>query len=214
MKISQIIYEPLGVWPKPVTNPRKRSPFKYRWNEVLLDLRRELTHLGAEGVVIHVDVPDHMIRRSDGGMRADARPKSPAVKIVFTATKLPGEPVQVYPCDTFKDWQSNVVAITRSLEKLRAVDRYGVTTAGEQYAGFKALPASTSATMSTEAAALILSEFSDYTVGQVLSGAAYARQARRVAQARTHPDRVGNSEQWDQVERAVTVLTSHFGQTL
>jgi hypothetical protein len=39
------------------------------------------------------------------------------------------------------DWQHNVRAIALGLEALRKVDRYGITRRGEQYAGWKALPA-------------------------------------------------------------------------
>lgn len=48
----------------------------------------------------------------------------------------------VYATDTCVLWQHNVRSIALGLEALRAVDRYGITKRGEQYAGFTgALPA-------------------------------------------------------------------------
>jgi len=43
-------------------------------------------------------------------------------------------------CD--EDWRHNVRSIALGLEALRAVDRYGISRRGEQYAGFRAALAS------------------------------------------------------------------------
>lgn len=40
-------------------------------------------------------------------------------------------------CDRFLSWEDNLRAITKTLESLRAVDRYEVVEGGEQYAGFR-----------------------------------------------------------------------------
>ncbi len=52
-----------------------------------------------------------------------------------------GGDVYRFPCDRFKHWDDNLRAISLTLERMRAVDRYGVTLNKQQYAGFKALPA-------------------------------------------------------------------------
>lgn len=43
--------------------------------------------------------------------------------------------------DAFPHWQDNVRAIALGLEALRKVDRYGIGKRGEQYVGWRALPA-------------------------------------------------------------------------
>lgn len=51
----------------------------------------------------------------------------------------------VYATDACQDWRHNVRSIALGLEALRAVDRYGISRRGEQYAGFRgALPAGAS----------------------------------------------------------------------
>lgn len=44
----------------------------------------------------------------------------------------------VYATDTCVYWQHNVRSIALGLEALRAVDRYGISKRGQQYAGFRA----------------------------------------------------------------------------
>lgn len=43
----------------------------------------------------------------------------------------------VYATDVCEYWQHNVRSIALGLESLRAVDRYGISKRGEQYAGFR-----------------------------------------------------------------------------
>jgi hypothetical protein len=52
---------------------------------------------------------------------------------------LTQEDSYVLACDRFLDWEDNLRAITKTLESLRAVQRYGIVKDDEQYAGFKAL---------------------------------------------------------------------------
>ena len=211
-----ITFKPLpAVWPKEVTKTRRRSPFKYRWEEALRELGRELRHLGASACSVALDVQFGDIRR-DGWPRADARPRTPGVIISFTAKKLAGAPVHVYPCDTFAYWQDNLVAIVRSLEKLRAVDRYGVTVAGEQYAGFKALPACTgSHELTVDEAADIIASHTDFEPEALITFEGVARAAVRIAASRTHPDaEEGGEETFKRVQEAKRVMSQHHGVEL
>lgn len=50
-------------------------------------------------------------------------------------------------------WQANIRAIAKTLEHLRDLDRWGVTKRGEQYTGWKALPATASTFADVMAAA-------------------------------------------------------------
>ena len=100
-------------------------------------LKHELERLQASNVVIEMDLTEVDIRR-DGLPRNNARPTTPRVCLSMDS---PYGPLR-YPCDTFLSWQDNVRGIALALEALRKVDRYGVTKRGEQYTGWKALPAS------------------------------------------------------------------------
>lgn len=208
--------EVIEVWPGEKTPPwqRTRSPFKTIWTKVLSHLARETRALGGRNVVLKLQV-DRQHLRNDGMLRADARPREPGVVVQFVAGRLKGAPTLLYRCDRFGNWQDNLSAIARGLEALRLVDRYGVTPTGEQYAGFKALPSTTDATLTTEKAAEIIMEHSSVNAHTILHEPRAANDAIRIARHRTHPDRNnGQSDLWGAVERARLVLSSHHGVSL
>lgn len=104
-----------------------------------------------------------------------------------------------YPCDRFATWQDNLRAIALSLEALRKVDRYGVTTAGEQYRGFLAIESRTS--MTPAAARRYLFRLVP-SAGPGITDAELIRAAKRAA----HPDTGGDVDTWQRVvdaERAI-----------
>jgi hypothetical protein len=206
--------EPIDVWPGEKTKNRTRSPFKTIWTKVLTHLEREIRQLGGQNIVFRLQVTQWDINKT-GMLRADARIREPGVIIQFTATRLKGQPSLLYRCDRFPAWQDNVSAIARGLEALRLVDRYGVTPTGEQYAGFKALPAGTAATMTTEAAASYLASHVEYPNTDILRSPDIAKQAVRAAISRTHPDRnAGSRSAYDKVDVARQVLSAHHGVSL
>lgn len=204
-----------AVWPKKATpsHQRTRPPFKaLTWSRTLGMLAREVDMRGGRNVEIAVDIePRHL--RNDGQLRADARPKSPAVIVSFE-TKV-GR--LQFAADKFGYWQDNVEAIARSLEALRRVDRYGVSD-GMQYLGFKALPAQTGATLtSTQAAELVLREAGYPTTVHpidLLSNRDATRDITRLARNRAHPDRGGSAERFSALTVAIEVLARHHGGPL
>lgn len=135
-------FRPITIWPHdstPRLDRRSRWTFKASWVDTLDLLRRELRHLNAADLVIGCGLREQDIR-NDGWPRANARePVHPGVEVSFRS------PVStqrlVYATDVCARWEHNVRSIALGLESLRAVDRYGITRRGEQYAGFKALPA-------------------------------------------------------------------------
>lgn len=66
------------------------------------------------------------------------RVKHPGAEVSFS---LPDGTRPTFHTDAFATLQANLRAISNGLEALRAVDRYGITTGGEQYAGFAQLAA-------------------------------------------------------------------------
>lgn len=132
-----ITFRPLE---RPLAAPRSRtSPFRAPWTSTVEILGDELRAHGARRAVLEIDVAENQLRL-DGLPRAAARPASSGVVLSFTATSVPGAPALRYEVATYADWRDNVRAIALGLRALRAVDRYGVTTRGEQYAGWRALP--------------------------------------------------------------------------
>lgn len=124
---------------RPLDCDWRASPFSSPWTKTIRLLERELRLHGAEQVVLEIDFRERDLRL-DGFPRADRRAQSPGVVLSFTAVGVPGSPKLRYEVATFDDWRDNLRAVALGLEALRAVDRYGVTKRGEQYAGWVALP--------------------------------------------------------------------------
>lgn len=106
------------------------------WRETRRLLEHELDHLGAHEVVIELALGEGDLRL-DGWPYADARTAHPGVVLSFDSRHGPLR----YGTDAFPTWQANVRAIALGLEALRKVERYGIGKRGEQYVGWKALPA-------------------------------------------------------------------------
>lgn len=132
-----VTLRPLSAWPHPDTRRRRsRYTFKAAWQDTLDLLRRELRHLRASNVVIGAGFQESDLRL-DGMPRAGARtPAHPGIELSFTT---PTHGRLVYATDVCERWEHNVRSIALGLEALRAVDRYGITRRGEQYAGWKQL---------------------------------------------------------------------------
>lgn len=128
-------FRPISTWPGEMTSERKRSRFGTGYGQTLSLLERELWYLSARDVVFELALDESQIRR-DGRPRADARPNHPGVVLSFGSGK---GPLRI-ACDRFTDWEDNLRAIALALEALRMIDRYGVSSRGEQYVGWRALP--------------------------------------------------------------------------
>jgi hypothetical protein len=189
---------------------RKRSQFTASWSDTLNLLQREYEFLRGRHLVIEMDIRERDIR-NDGGVRADARPSSPAVVVAFESQHGP----LLYRSDLYSDvawgargaqpWQHNVRAVALTLEALRAVDRYGATARAEQYQGFKALPPGAgviASGMTTEMALKILRDEAPATKQQEP-----VDRLVRWAKAGAHPDRHnGDRSRFDAVDQAEQVL--------
>lgn len=132
-----VTFRPLS---RPVACQHKRAPFKASWEKTTQELRRELRLHGAKATVLEVDMREQDFR-VDGQPRADRSARSPGVRLSFTASELPHSPALMYEAGEYAHWTDNVRALALSLEALRGVDRWGCAGRGEQYAGWKALPA-------------------------------------------------------------------------
>jgi hypothetical protein len=133
-------FRPLPSWPYPPTpshERRSRWTFKASWSNTLAMLDDEIRKLDGREIIIGGGWAERDIRL-DGLPRSDARePAFPGVEISF---EVKGKRM-VYATDVCDSWQHNVRSIALGLGALRAVDRYGITRKGEQYAGFAQLSA-------------------------------------------------------------------------
>lgn len=184
----------MTAWPpnmtvRPITRPydRKWSPFRTAWSNTLTLLARELENLGAARVVLELDVTESDLR-IDGMPRASARPATPAVALSFDSDYGPLR----YATDVFNDWQDNLRAIALGLEALRKVDRYGISKRGEQYTGWKALPATPSGRSPIDV-------FQQYAGDHAGTD---PRALYRAALLRVHPDGGGDRAAFDAVQAA------------
>lgn len=192
---------------------RIHSQFTASWADTQDMLLAEIAHLKGRDIVLEMDVTEADLK-INGELRANAKPTSGAVGVAFDATE---HGPLFYRCDRFTTsygyqgpaWQHNVRAIALTLSALRAVDRYGATETGQQYTGFKALPAGrampASHMTSDEAWNVLWTAVGANNIGHVESVDLHhlVKRARRA----THPDHNdGDQSRWDKVESAARVL--------
>lgn len=156
-----------------------------RWTEsksltvadALARLQDEIDRIGARYPV----VSSNLETRLDGLPRSGQRePDDPGVALYFD---LKGEP-HCLPCDTYTRVADNIAAIAKHIEATRAIERYGVASIREMFAGFAALPAPGQAESALWWKVLRVEQ----TATEAEIQAAYRRRAAEV-----HPDRPGGS---------------------
>lgn len=198
------LFRPLVDWPGSRglrrNSERKRPTFITNFDRVRQHLQRELAHLGAREFIIELALDGADIRM-DGMPRAGSSPRHPGCVVSFNSKHGPLR----YPCDTYTEWVGNLRAVSLAMEALRAVDRYGVSSAGEQYRGWTALPApDTNGEMGTAAAIDFLKQF------YALNGAPNIDQFRaayKCAALRLHPDVPGgDAEKFKRLQAAKRAL--------
>ena len=187
--------EPLGPWGRAVTRNRASSGrFTASWSDTVDLLSAEIEKLGLRGTIaIRIDVQAKDVRL-DGRPRAQARADFPGVVVSFESRFGPLS----YATDAYDSWQANVRAIALSLQALRAVDRYGVSRSGEQYAGWRAIESSSAAPVF--ASADEAERWLTSVVGRVGEQLSVKELLRRAAK-KLHPDVNGGDrtlwKRWD-----------------
>lgn len=200
---------PLVAWTDPETPVRSSSSrFRASWQDTLEYLSTEIEKVGGKDpVVIQVDVQEGDIRL-DGMLRANAKVGHPGVVVSFDSDYGPLR----YATDAYEkdwshglpSWQANLRAIALTLEALRAIDRWGVSKRGEQYTGWKALPAGGDVTFPSADAALRWMRETAGESGSLRS----ARLVYRDLAKRMHPDTGGDAVQWERLSAARLLLMS------
>jgi hypothetical protein len=194
----------LGVTLRPLSNPRppesgRYSQFSASLTSTVNLLYTELRALDATKIVIELDIRERDLR-IDGLPRADAKPAGDAVAISFDSRFGPlryatGEYTGRWG---IPGWQQNLRAIALSMQALRAVDRYGVSKRGEQYTGWRQIPASTDPADAIQTRQQALDFLGQWMSGDQEQIGSVIRRALKA----THPDAGGDADTFRQVIRA------------
>lgn len=187
----------------PGTHPeRERSRFRSNSRETMKLLERELRHLGAADVVIEAGFTRGNIR-NDGWPRSSAKPEHPAVRI---SVETPDGPLS-FPCDAFDNYEDNIRAIALTLERLRAVDRYGVSVGREQYKGWAQLPAADGEFANKQEALRYLEKMAgNHIAGVQVDDLEIITPIYRIAAKKHHPDAGGEAGVFERINAAYKML--------
>jgi hypothetical protein len=145
----------------------------------------ELRRLGVmrEHVIVSTNVPT----RLDGLPYSNAKePDDPGVAVYF---RMSGKP-RVLACDTWDRVADNIAAVAGHIEAIRAIDRYGVGTIEQAFAGYQALPTQASPWWT-------ILEFD-----QRPSTWAMVEERHRELTKKHHPDRGGRSDTMAKINAA------------
>ena len=192
--------EPILTWPGVLAHRRFASPFDTGFTAMAKELEREIRAHKARDVVLLVAMHPGDFRK-DGLPYASAKMQHPGVILTWTTP----DGTFSFPSDAFEKWEDNLLAIVRTVEKLRAVARYKVTKHGEQYAAWKAIESGSSPAGSEFDTPLEAVEFLEDTADATAQTPlpVVVRRALRNA----HPDLPGGSnELFARVNGAVTFL--------
>jgi hypothetical protein len=109
------------------------SAFDTSTTKALSLLNGEVRRLGGRYLVISSNVP----LKADGSMRADREPVDPGVAVYFQREEKP----YVFACDKFDLVRDNLLAIAKTIEAMRGIERWGTSEMMERaFSGFKGLP--------------------------------------------------------------------------
>lgn len=104
-------------------------------SDAIKRLSAELARLGATNEILSTNVET----RLDGLPRSNQpEPSDPGAAVYF---KLKGKP-RCLACDRWNRVADNIAAIAQHIDALRRIDRYGVGTMEQAFAGYAALPPS------------------------------------------------------------------------
>lgn len=212
----KIVWRSLNEWPahrKPTTG-RAGDTFRASLGETMDKLDAELRRIRATDVVVEIDVSDRDLKATGEPMARASVRRTPGVVLHYKDKE--GRAVTM-PADRYRTWQANVRALALTLEALRAVDRHGATSSGEQYRGWTALPAITTPTMTTDKAARTIVSFAgaNFSESRVLASVDEARRALQHAFAKTHPDRhMGDVRDFQLLGECKRIMQAHHGADL
>lgn len=129
---------PVG-WQRTPRHKRRRASFTSRGAAITVwaaiqRLQGELDRLGARDLVLSTNLRT----RLDGLPYSDQKtPDDPGVAVYFRMKQQD----RCLACDTWDTVAGNIAALAAHIDALRRIDRYGVGTIEQAFAGYTALPA-------------------------------------------------------------------------
>jgi hypothetical protein len=126
-------------WPAGRQRRAARKDGRFRKYHEEITVARALARLQAELDLIGARYPvvsSNLETRLDGLPRSgQAEPRDPGVAVYF---QLGGKP-HCLPCDTYTKVAQNIAAVAAHIEATRAIERHGVASVAEMFAGFLAI---------------------------------------------------------------------------
>ncbi len=196
-------------WPvgRPRTAPyaRKRNQLWKRATvaTACLDIENEVRRLGGRDLVVSTN----LALRLDGYPRSgQSEPADPGVAVYF---ELRGKKIAL-ACDRWTTVAQNLRAIAMHIEGIRGQERWGVGTIDQAFAGYQALPDSSSPTERHWADVLGISvaRLARMPADAILADLAMAyRNRARIA----HPDAGGSQERFIELQKAYEAAKAELG---
>jgi len=123
-------------WPR--TNDLQSSRFKHHGRDITISaaidrLERELERLGATDMLLSSNLKLSLAGTPYSGQ---GEPKDRGIAVYF---KLNGQD-RVLACDRYFSCAGNIAAIANHIDALRRIERYGVGSIEQAFAGYAALP--------------------------------------------------------------------------
>ncbi len=192
---------------------REWGQFKSTVHDTLDKIAYELDRLDVEQGIIELDVSESDLRRARGKFPSVSEPYSPRVRLTFSHPEQ--GPLQ-YPCGNYCKQKDNLRAIALTLEAQRAIERYGATKGGQQYAGWKGLPPGEEQeryfSSPQEAAEYVaeLAGFKPATGYAMLEDGDLLKTCYLKASKKAHPDTGGNDETFQTLQQAKEIIDHHL----
>jgi hypothetical protein len=172
-------------WPpgRPRTKWPERSNFEVTLGKAIRDVQEEVRRLGGAGLVISSNLP---LRRDGMPYANSSQPEDRGVAVYFRYKRKP----MCFACDRWNRIEDNLRAISKTIDALRGIERWGTGQMVEQaFTGFTALPA-------PEQPWQVLGlDTSRPTRDQI-------DEAHRRLAAEHHPDRGGDNEKMARINAA------------
>lgn len=155
-----------------------------------VDITRQLKLMGATNVVVN----SNMMYKNDGTPYArQGNIEDPGIAVYFT---LNGEQ-QCIPCDKWRSIGENLRAVSKTIEALRGLDRWGAKEmVNAAFRGFRALPAETIMTPHTSRAWWEVLDVSQNASESVI------RAAYKAKLHESHPDKGGTQQAFEELQKA------------
>lgn len=177
------------------TSYKSVSRFKTSFAVARDQLFRELKLMGCENnwsntkVILSTNVP---LRRDGIPLAGQSNPKDPGVSVYFIYR---GKSM-VIACDTYNKVEDNLYAITKTVEAMRGIERWGASSILERaFTGFAALPSGQS-----DQWWVVLGTHPNATKDEI-------REAWRSMAKKHHPDHGGSEEMMSKVNKAYAEAT-------